>query len=225
MPDLKNEKRAGFYFKEGTPYLSTTEILKVIAKPALMYWFGREVFYAMVKDPSLDEKRALAAPYATSDKAKNRGSTVDSITQMLEEKDVAPEFQGYANAYRQFIADHKPVLIDQQRSLFDNVNHTAGTLDKYWKIGDHFHLTDIKTGKDIYPEVDLQLSNYASMLRADGSPVDEISVLLLEVGEDGKSTGKYKFETRRENYNAFLSTKNLYEWVNREKLIKLGYLT
>jgi hypothetical protein len=224
MADLKDTRRGGFYFDGPIPYLSVTNILSIIDKPALRYWFGREVYRAMLKDPTLDEKTALAAPYAVSDVAKNRGRTVDDITQMLEESAVAPEYQLYADAYRQFLKDSPTKLIEQQHSIFDKENKVAGTLDKYWEIGGKLHVTDVKTGKDIYDEVRLQLSAYAHMLRLEGKTVDSISVLLLEVGDDKKPTGKYKFQTLEEDFPAFLAAKTLYEWTNKEKLLKLGYL-
>jgi hypothetical protein len=225
IKDDINLRRGGFYWKNGQPYLSTTEILKVIDKPALRYWFGREVYRAMLKDPTLDEKTALAAPYVSSDKAKARGTTVHSIADMIEDGEVTPEFQLYKDAYWQAVRDLGVQEMDlNSRSIFDEEHKVAGTLDKYWLIGGKKHITDIKTGKDIYPEVGLQNSSYAHMMRANGKDVDEISVLLLVTGEDGKPTGKYKFATLIEDHEAFLAAKKLYEWTNREKLLKAGYL-
>jgi len=226
----KNEKRGGYYWRDGQPYLSVTEILKVIDKPALRYWLGQEVYYAMVKDPTLNEKEALAAPYQTSKTSMSRGTTVHSIVESFkttgEEIEGIPEdFRKYATAFYQFMKDHKIEIISQEKTVIDDENKVAGTLDMYCKIGDSYHVLDIKTGKGIYPEAGLQLSAYAHMLRLEGKQVDEISVLLLETGADKLPTGNYKFATQTENHEAFLSAKNLYEWNNREKLIKVGYIT
>lgn len=227
--NLKQTRRDDFYRKEdGTLYISTTSILKVINKPALVYWFGREVYRALLKDPTLDEKTALAAPYAASGSARSRGTTVHSIVEAYKQTGailtgIPQEFQGYASAFYQFMADHKVDIIEQEKTIFDDENKVAGTLDMYNKIGDHFHVTDVKTGKDIYDEVRLQLSSYAHMMRLAGHPVDEISVLLLETGEDGLPTGKYKFQTVEEDFDAFMAVKKIYEWSNKEKLLKVGY--
>lgn len=227
--NLKNQKRGVFYYKENVPYISTTEILKIIDKPALRYWFGREVYRAMIKDPSLNEAAALSAPYQSNTSAKNRGTTVHSIVEAYKTtgeviETVPDEFKGYATAFYQFMKDHKIEIIEQEKSVFDDVNKIAGTLDMYAKIGDSLHVLDVKTGKDIYAEVRLQLSSYANMLRLEGHTVDEISVLLLETGDDGLPTGKYKFQTVVEDLEAFLACKKLYEWNNKEMLLKMGYL-
>lgn len=229
MANQTDQRRGGFYFDSGKPYLSVTEILKIIDKPALRYWFGREVFRAMLLDPTLDEKSALSAPYKVTDKAKMRGTTIHSIVEAYKTtgeviETIPPELKGYATAFYQFMKDHKVKIIEQEKTIFDEENKIAGTLDMYVQIGDSMMIVDVKTGKDIYDEVRLQNSAYAHMLRLAGHKVDEIAVLLLETGQDGKPTGKYKFATLEEDFEAFLATKTLYVWSNKEKLLKLGYL-
>ena len=227
--DQKDARRGGLYFVDSTPLLSVTEILKVIDKPALRYWFGQEVFYAMVQNPALNEKEALAAPYQKSKTAMNAGTLVHSIVEAYKTtgqkiETVPDEFKGYATAFYKFMDEVKPEIIEQEKTVFDKVNGVAGTLDMYAKVGDSLYVLDIKTGKDIYAEVELQLSAYAHMVRLDGKKVDNIGVVLLEKGDDGLPTGNYKFAPRTENYEVFLKVKGLYEWVNREKLLKVGYL-
>lgn len=228
--DKRQELRRGaFYWLDGKPMLSVTEILKVIDKPALRYWYGQEVYYAMLKDPSMKEQEALAAPYATSKGAAARGTTVHSIVEAYKQtgaklEGIAEEFQGFATAFYSFMEQVAPEIIEQEKSVFDTENRVAGTLDMYAKVGDKFYVIDIKTGKDIYPESEIQLSAYAHMLRAEGKPVDGIAVCLLEIGEDKLPTKNYKWAIRTENHKVFLNTKALYEWINRDKLIKAGYL-
>lgn len=225
----KELRRGAFYWLDGQPMLSVTEILKVIDKPALRYWFGQEVYYAMLKDPSLKEAEALAAPYQTSKGAAARGTTVHSIVEAYKAtgarlEGIPEEFQGFATAFYKFMDEVKPEIIEQEKTVFDTGNRVAGTLDMYAKIGESFYVLDIKTGKDIYAESEIQLSAYAHMLRLEGKPVDSIGVVLLEIGEDKLPTKNYKFAQRTENHDVFLNTKSLYEWINREKLIKAGYL-
>lgn len=229
--DKRGELRRGaFYWLDGKPMLSVTEVLKVIDKPALRYWYGQEVYYAMLQDPSMREQEALAAPYKTSKGAAARGTTVHSIVEAYKQTGakldgIAEEFQGFATAFYKFMEEVKPEIIEQEKSVFDHENRVAGTLDMYAKVGDQFYVLDVKTGKGIYPESEIQLSAYAHMLRAEGKPVDAIGVILLEIGEDKLPTGNYQFATRTENHSVFLNAKALYEWINREKLIKAGYLS
>lgn len=227
--DKRDMRRGPFYWKDGKPMLSVTEVLKVIDKPALRYWYGQEVYYAMLKDPRMREAEALAAPYTTSKGAAARGTTVHSIVEAYKKTGavltgIAPEYQGFATAFYKWVADLKPEIIEQEKTVFDDKNRVAGTLDMYAKVGDKFHIIDVKTGKDIYAESEIQLSAYAHMLRAEGKKVDGIAVCLLEIGDDKLPTANYKWAIRTENHAVFLHTKALYEWINREKLIKAGYL-
>ena len=79
--DQRNDRRGGFYWVDNKPYVSVTTALSVIDKPALRYWFGKQVYLAMTKDPTLNEKAALSAPYQMSDKAKSISfETTDGLT-------------------------------------------------------------------------------------------------------------------------------------------------
>lgn len=227
--DHRQTRRGGFYWIDNKPMLSVTEILKIIDKPMLRYWFGREVYYAMVKNPALGEKDALSAPYQTSQKATSRGATVHSIVEAYKQTGavltgIPEEFQGFATAFYKFVDEMKPEILEQEKSVFDHDNNVAGTLDMYAKIGNSYYVLDVKTGKDIYAESEIQLSAYAHMLRQEGKQVDNIGVVLLEIGDDKLPTKNYKFAQRTENHSVFLNAKSLYEWINRDKLIKVGYL-
>lgn len=227
--DFKNTRRGGFYPKDNQLYLSTTEILKILNKPAITYWYGQQVYYAMLKNPTLNEKEALSAPYQTTDSAKERGKTVHSIIEAYkttgEVIDTIPEqYKGYAKAFYQAVKDLNIKILEQEKTLYSDEHKLAGTLDIYAQIGDRLLVIDTKTGKNIYQEAGLQLSSYAHMLRESSSKVDGIAVLLLETGDDDKPTGQYKFETLTEDFDAFLACLKLYSYVNRAKLLKLGYL-
>jgi hypothetical protein len=223
-----NLRRGGFYWKEGKPYLSVTTTLDAIEKKALRYWFGKEVYFAMLADPTIDEKEALSAPYKVSSKAKDRGSTIHSIIEAFKNTErrlegIPQHIREYAFAFYDFYDDHKIEIVDREKSLFNDEHLIAGTLDLYVKMNNKHYILDVKTGKDIYQEAELQLSAYAYMMRKSGQKVDHIGVVLLETGKDGLPTGKYKFQTMTERFDIFLAVKQLYCWLNREKLTKLNY--
>ena len=224
-----NLRRGGFYWQGSTPYLSVTEILKCIDKPALRYWFGKMVYYAMLKDPSLSQEDALKSPYNASQTAKDRGSTIHSLIEAYKTTGDRLEFvpdhlQGYAEAFYKFMTEHKPEILSQERTLFSEKNKIAGTLDMHATIGGIPTILDVKTGKDVYPEVELQLSAYASMMLENNEKADRIAVLLLETGQDDKPTGNYIFKTLTMRMDVFYAVKTLYCWLNQEKLAKVGYL-
>lgn len=227
--DKRQTRRGGFYWQKDVPYLSVTEILKTIDKPALRYWFGQQVYYAMLKDPTLNEKDALSAPYKTSGSAKQRGSTIHSLVEAYKNTGARIEFvpedlQGYATAFYDFMENVKPELLEQEKTVISEEHKVAGTLDAYMKIGDQYLVVDVKTGKGIYPESELQLSAYAHMLRETDTRVDGIAVLLLETGENDKPTGKYVFKMGTERFDIFLALHKVYCWNNESKLLKVGYL-
>lgn len=222
----KNLKRGGFYWKEEQPYLSVTEILKVIDKSALRYWFGEQVFLAMVKDPTLSKEVALRAPYEVSTSARSRGTTVHSIIESYkhtkEQLDVVEEFRGYAQAFYKFIEEYKPDILEHERTIFSPTHRYGGTLDVLMRLGQGKPIVvDIKTGKDIYGEAFLQTAAYHEALKEEGYDLNGTAVLLLQ--EDGA----YKFENRsdcKRQFGGFLHAKGLYEALHEDELKKVGYL-
>ncbi len=237
MKNLKQEKRAGFYWKEGKPYVSVTQILKVLDKPALRWWFGREVFYAMAKNPNLTEQEAMSAPSQTSAKAIERGRTIHSIVEAWEQKGTQittiPEYENYAKAFYAWVKDYKMELVAHEKTVFSETYGYAGTLDLLTKNNGDIWVIDVKTGKDIYDEAFLQVSAYMrATYEADPKdlkkaikdwrpfplvPATRGGVLLLQ------DTGKYKFAECEDYFDYFLNAKKLWEFQNREMLKKVGY--
>jgi hypothetical protein len=215
--DQREQRRGGFYWKGETPYVSVTNILKVLDKPALRYWFGREVYRAMVVDPTMEEAKALAKPYEVSDIAKNRGTTIHSIVEAYKATgaQIVPpeEYKGYAEAFYSWVKDYKMNILEHEKTLFDEENKVAGTMDLLCKNNGDTWVIDVKTGKDIYDEAFLQVSAYMKMAGANRG-----GILLLQ--EDGK----YKFEECHDYFEHFLATKKIWEFVNREMCKKMGYI-
>lgn len=223
------DRRGGLYFKYNKAYLSVTEIInKVLDKPSLRYWFGQQVYLATIKDPSIDEKEALSAPYKVSNKAKDRGSTIHSIVEAYKEtgeiiNKIPDDYKGYAQAFYDFMNTFDIKILEQEKTIFSNKHMIAGTLDIFAKIKDKQYIIDVKTGKDIYQEAGLQLSAYAEIMRENSYVVDDIAVLLLETGKDGLPTGKYKFQTMTDDFETFNALKRVYIYLNKDRLITLGY--
>jgi len=223
------DRRGGLYFKYNKAYLSVTEIInKVLDKPSLRYWFGQQVYLATIKDPSIDEKEALSAPYKVSNKAKDRGSTIHSIVEAFKETGeiidkIPDDYKGYAQAFYDFMNTFDIKILEQEKTIFSNKHMIAGTLDIFAKIKDKQYIIDVKTGKDIYQEAGLQLSAYAEIMRENSYVVDDIAVLLLETGKDGLPTGKYKFQTMTDDFETFNALKRVYIYLNKDRLITLGY--
>jgi len=225
--NLKSEKRAGFYWMDGKPYASVTQILSVIDKPALRYWFGKEVFYAMVNNPNLTEKEALAMPYQKSKTAMERGTTVHSIVEAFKNTKtkiagIPDQYKGYADAFYLWSDTVNAEIIAQEKTVVSKEHGYAGTLDLLVKMPNEAYpyIVDVKTGKDIYAEAFMQVSAYQRALHENKILTSGVGVLLL--CEDGS----YKFQVLKDTKRqiaGFYATKTLWETINEEMLKKIGY--
>ncbi len=225
MSDQKSTRRGGFYWEGNKPYISVTQVLKVIDKPAIRYWYGNEIYLAMVKDPTLSEKEAMASPYVTSKKAMRRGTRVHDFIEnykngakMPEEFVGNNELIGYYNAFLFFLKDHPQFeVISSERTVKNEKEGYKGTLDLHAKVGEREMLIDVKTNKEanVYDEVALQLSAYNEPLSGGKLPM-----FALALGAEGQ----YTFKEQLNCYDEFLYAKGLWTWKNKKKCIKVGYL-
>jgi len=221
MTNIK-KRRGGFYWVDNKPYVSVTSVIGILDKPALRFWFGREVYRAFAADPSLDERQALSKPYELSESAKDRGSTVHSIVEAWRQSrvqvDNVPEpFRGYAQAFYSWVEDNHVVIVEHERTVVSKEHDYAGTLDLLIKLnGSKLPLVaDVKTGKDIYNEAWLQLSAYRNALAEQGIKTGGIAVILLQ------ENGSYKFEHQKEDFlPQFLACKTIWEWQNKDTIEK-----
>lgn len=215
------DRRAGMYWLNEKPHISVTEVLKVIAKPSIQYWYGQQVYYAVMKDPTIDERAALAAPYAVSKSAANRGSTVHSLIEAYKTTSAVvntiPEYDGYARAFYKWVEDFKPTIIENERTVVNPTKGYAGTLDMIAEIGGKRHVIDFKTNKDgnIYDEAHMQVSAY---LNCDGM-TDCDGGIIVALAADGT----YTHQIAKNGYIAFLSALDLYVFLNYAKIKALGW--
>jgi len=224
VADQRQIRRGGFYWIEEVPYPSVTEIIGILDKPGLRYWYGKEVYRAMAADPTLSEKQALSKPYEVSESAKSRGATIHSIVEAWRQNQVyvdnVPEpFRGYAQGFYSWVKNNETEIVEHERTVVSKEHGYAGTLDLLIKLnGSKLPLVaDVKTGKDIYAEAWLQLSAYRQALAEEGVKTAGIAVILLQ------DNGSYKFEHHVEDYlKEFLACKTLWEWQNRDDLAKLA---
>jgi hypothetical protein len=105
----------------------------------------------------------------------------------VQPADVAP----FVEQFRRFEADFAPEWMAAEMTVWNRTESYAGTLDWIARIGGRVVLGDTKTGKDIYPEVALQLAAYWRAefgLMADGSeePMPTFDgAVVLHLAEDG----------------------------------------
>jgi hypothetical protein len=224
ITDKRNQRRAGFYFEETGPKISVTHVLTIIEKPQLKYWFGEQVYYAVVVDPSINKQEALSAPYRTSKEAALRGSTVHSIIEAWKTtgdriKDIPSQFSGYADAFYKWAEEVKLEVIENEKTVVSEKYQYAGTLDMLGKIGGRTYVIDFKTNKDgnVYDEVSLQLSAYKQALFEQDIKVDGLMAVAVS------PTGTYTAKVMNDNLDVFLSALKLWVWKNKDVCEKVGY--
>jgi hypothetical protein len=224
--DKKKLRRGGYYWLEGTPYVTVTNVLRVIDKPALRYWVGREVYLAMVQDPTMSKEEALRSPYKKTKAGAERGSAVHSIVEAWKNTakvipNVPEPYKPYAQAFYNYVSDNDLKLEEHEKTVVSKTHGFAGTLDLIVQQnkGEGLWIIDIKTGKDIYKEAHIQLSAYKHALNEDyGMDIKRTGVLLLQ------ETGNYKFEETADCFDAFLACLELWKFLNKESATKVGYL-
>jgi len=219
-----NTRRGGFYFVNNKPYASVTNIIgDTLAKPALRFWYGQTVYRAFAANPALSEKEALAAPWQLSDTSKGRGKTVHSIVESWKQSQkhittIPDQFKGYAEAFYKFVKTNHVEIQEHEKTVISKVYNFAGTLDILAKLNTNKKLMiiDVKTGKGLYPEVQLQLSAYCQALKEEGIDADIAALLLCE-------DGTYQFaEYKKDRLDQFLACYTIWRWQNEEKLAQMN---
>lgn len=186
-------RRDGYYRYNGEKLVSVTEVLKALAKPALVTWAARTAASLVLDDPEQYSTAEAAAGgiYGASKRAMQRGSRVhayaDGSSDGLEGE------EGYAIAYECFRSTCRPEPIHTECNVYSTTHGYAGTTDLIATMGGDVWMLDYKTGKAVYDEAKLQLAAYAAAdfilpYGPDPQPVDlpkidHTGVVLL--GEDG----------------------------------------
>lgn len=131
------------------------------------------------------------APWRESKRKMNVGSAVHAEAEAyalgIPRPEALPAVAPYLTSFRNFLEDFKPDFQLVEATVFNVAEGYAGTLDAVARVGGRTFLFDWKTGKDIYPDVALQLAAYEhaeSVLMRDGStapmpPVDGCAALHL----------------------------------------------
>jgi hypothetical protein len=189
---------ARFYsWGDRNDYVSVTTILgATVPKPALPAWAARTVAEFAVGQRDLlaqmvgeGDPKSIAgavdwlkgAPWRDRDRAANIGTAVHAYAEAIARgatgvvipEDVAP----FIPAFTQFLRDWDPEYIETEATVYSPGWGYAGTLDAVARIEGKVILLDTKTGKDVYPEVALQLAGYEGadfIGRADGRTEDPL---------------------------------------------------
>jgi hypothetical protein len=104
------------------------------------------------------------APWRESKRKMSVGSAVHAEAEAYAlgtpRPEPLPAVAPYLISFRNFLEDFKPDFELVEATVFNVTEGYAGTLDAVAKVGGRRFLFDWKTGKDIYPDVALQLAAY-----------------------------------------------------------------
>lgn len=222
-----------YYQWRGETFWSVTTLLGVINKPALPRWAAKltaetAVEYAQTgllertiteagPDAAIDLLKA--APWARTKEAQERGSAVHDHaerTVLGTAGDIPDKAAGFADQWVKWRDHYQPEFLASEMTVINRTHAYAGTLDAIVRIGDENWIIDYKTGKDIYPEVSLQLAAYRHAefgAMPDGTEVElpeihRAACLLLR-------PRSYRFEeldASEKSLRAFLHTREVYRW-------------
>jgi len=131
-----------------------------------------------------------------TDYGRDRGKLVHTIiewhiTGELDESTIAPELQGYLDAWGAFTSDTGFLSTEIEKPLASELYRFAGTPDHIGKLNGKEAVIDAKTGV-IYPHVGLQLAGYEILATR---PLKRFG---LQLKEDGRYSLK-EFRDRQDS--------------------------
>jgi hypothetical protein len=164
------------YHWQGREFPSVTAILAGgVPKPLLVRWAAKVAAeYAIAH---LDHLRRLPpgqairevkqAPFTKRDDAAEVGDQIHAAVEAAASGQPHPAVPahaaGYLAGFDRFLADHTPVWLAAEQTVYSRRYGYAGTFDAIATLPGHgVVLVDVKTGNRVYPEVCLQLAAYAA---------------------------------------------------------------
>jgi ATP-dependent exoDNAse (exonuclease V) beta subunit len=122
-------------------------------------------------------------------------------------------------SFGQWVKDSQPQFLKRETVVWNAAEGYAGTVDCVAKIGEDTYIIDFKTGQNVWPEYELQVSAYK---HADHEYQDaKLAILQLGYRRNGKG---YKFTDIEDKYALFLAAKQI--WSNEttgEKPLQKDY--
>lgn len=180
-PAVRTVKRGGsrFYVHPETnaKVPGVTSIVGNLPKPFLRYWGQKivaeeavdslgsitQLVVAGKRDAAIDMLKR--APQRSTGEAARLGSDVHGLVEQINRgEDIGqlhPDLKPWIDQYSNFLSDFKPEWVEVESTVWSDTHKYAGTLDGICRIDGDLLLWDLKTGKDTYPEVGLQLAAYA----------------------------------------------------------------
>lgn len=217
---------------------SVTTCIDMLNKPAIPRWAAKAAAEYAVKSwdtlaaLGADERTTLikGAPWRQSEKAANLGTAVhDAVDHWCRNEPMPTWADGVAPFMEQFVLfleAFNPQFTRNEVTVWNRTEGYAGTFDWLAHIGGRLTLGDTKTGRNVYPEVALQLAALANaefIIDEDGyetpmPKVDALAVLHLRP----RSWSLIPVERSDGSWRAFLATRQMWAWSHEVAPSALG---
>lgn len=216
-------------------YPSVTTIIGAMNKPALPRWAAKETaeFAVKVIDQisfiaQQDRQAAIdllkGAPWRNSRKAMGRGSGIHKLIEQRmsgEAVEVPDRHRDSYGAFGAFLSDYNVSYETCETTVFSRTHNYAGTLDFIAKLdGIGTVVGDIKTGKNVWPEVGLQLAayRYADFMGGKDGEEKEIpattGAVVLHLRPDGYSLHPVRSDVSL--FGVFLALRSVWQFQEEE---------
>lgn len=213
-------RRNSYYYLDGDKkYPSITSVLNVLAKPALLYWYGQQAARIALDDPTLSEKEVMAELQRYVKSTQRRGTEVHKHAELLLTGgrlpiEFPPHIAGFLNALQSWYTAFSPVTVMNEETVWSDSLKVAGRFDAVVKINDEVWLIDVKTSSKgaVYPEVGLQLAAYRYCIHEMGlCKVDRCGVVALA------DDGEYTFREMKASIEDFKHVLGAWLWSKRKE--------
>jgi hypothetical protein len=219
-----------YYTIDGRKFPSVTSILNVLNKPQLVNWaaritrdFIKQEFFALrradsLKDLDLDDLLAKSA--VEHDRVRNAAAEYgiavhSSIASYVGNKSDIDRNDPVIIAFRKWQDSALFEPIASEKLVFSREHGFAGTADLIGSINGRLALLDIKTGRGVYPEYQLQLAAYAVAWGEMTGHFPEVC-MNLHVRNNFAFTEANVFTAGElfPLFQTFLAAKRLFEWLS-----------
>lgn len=114
----------------------------------------------------------------------------------------------FVDWYKDLCSKHTVEVIASEITVFNDEDNYAGTVDLVLRIDGKVHIVDLKTGQNIWPEYEIQISAYKRALELAGTEVAEIAI--LQLGYKRNKRG-WKYTPVEYKYDLYLAAKRIWE--------------
>lgn len=197
-----------YYEIDGKMYPSVTTALSIIHKPQLEQWRG-----------NVGNEEADRVMHEAADIGTEVHSYCDLINSGITDFTVPDELSPIVDAYKHWFKSAVKEVISTETLIVSHRYQYAGRFDLLAILkGDKLPtVVDIKTSRDIYPDMGLQLAAYQQGLKEAGIKANRRLILHLDKITKGKSKTK-EYRDHARDLNMFLYALELYRYFEGGKL-------